>query len=62
MWQILIICLTTMRALTLRDCAGLVFGKLYSSNEMLPTATLAAFGNLFIGFAGRTIGFTGTIR
>jgi hypothetical protein len=38
------------------------FRQLYSSNEVPPTATLAAFGTLFIGFAGRPIGFTGTIR
>jgi metabolite-proton symporter len=36
--------------------AGLVFGKLYFPNEDPLTATLAAFGTYFVGFAGRPIG------
>ena len=36
--------------------AGLIFGKLYFSNEAPLTATLAAFGTYFIGFIGRPIG------
>jgi metabolite-proton symporter len=36
--------------------AGLVFGKLYFPNEDPLTATLAAFGTYFIGFAARPIG------
>ncbi len=36
--------------------AGLVFGKLYFPNSDPLTATLAAFGTYFIGFAGRPIG------
>jgi MFS family permease len=36
--------------------AGLIFGKLYFPNEEPLTATLAAFGTYFIGFAGRPIG------
>src|SRR6202165_4101435 len=36
--------------------AGLVFGKLYFPNEDALTATLAAFGTYFIGFARRPIG------
>ena len=36
--------------------AGLIFGKLYFPNEDPLTATLAAFGTYFIGFASRPIG------
>jgi metabolite-proton symporter len=36
--------------------AGLVFGKLYFPNSDPLTATLAAFGTYFIGFASRPIG------
>jgi metabolite-proton symporter len=36
--------------------AGLVFGKLYFPNQDALTATLAAFGTYFVGFAGRPIG------
>src|SRR4029077_21020292 len=36
--------------------AGLVFGKLYFPNEDALTATLAAFGTYFIGFASRPVG------
>src|SRR5215468_6225208 len=36
--------------------AGLVFGKLFFPNEDPLTATLAAFGTYFIGFASRPIG------
>src|SRR6476619_4701091 len=36
--------------------AGLVFGKLYFPNEDPLTATLAAFGTYFVGFASRPIG------
>jgi len=36
--------------------AGLIFGKLYFPNENPLTATLAAFGTYFIGFASRPIG------
>src|SRR4249920_3408513 len=36
--------------------AGLIFGKLYFPNEDQLTATLAAFGTYFIGFASRPIG------
>jgi MFS family permease len=36
--------------------AGLIFGKLYFPKEEPLTATLAAFGTYFIGFAGRPIG------
>ena len=36
--------------------AGLVFGKLYFPNSDPSTATLAAFGTYFIGFASRPIG------
>src|SRR5437667_5654213 len=36
--------------------AGLVFGKLYFPNEEPLTATLAAFGTYFTGFASRPIG------
>ena len=36
--------------------AGLIFGKLYFPNEAPLTATLAAFGTYFIGFASRPIG------
>ena len=36
--------------------AGLIFGKLYFPNQDAFTATLAAFGTYFIGFAGRPIG------
>lgn len=36
--------------------AGLVFGKLYFPNSEPLTATLAAFGTYFIGFASRPIG------
>jgi len=36
--------------------AGLVFGKLYFPNSDPLTATLAAFGTYFIGFASRPVG------
>src|SRR5690348_2082547 len=36
--------------------AGLIFGKLYFPNEDPLTATLAAFGTYFIGFASRPVG------
>jgi hypothetical protein len=36
--------------------AGLIFGKLYFPNEDSLTATLAAFGTYFIGFASRPVG------
>jgi metabolite-proton symporter len=36
--------------------AGLIFGKLFFPNEAPLTATLAAFGTYFIGFASRPIG------
>jgi metabolite-proton symporter len=36
--------------------AGLIFGKLFFPNENPLTATLAAFGTYFIGFASRPIG------
>ena len=36
--------------------AGLVFGKLYSPNSDVYSATLLAFGTYFIGFIGRPIG------
>jgi MFS family permease len=36
--------------------AGLIFGKLFFPNEDPLTATLAAFGTYFIGFASRPIG------
>src|SRR5215471_2279884 len=36
--------------------AGLVFGKLYFPNDDPLTATLAAFGTYFVGFASRPIG------
>src|ERR1700737_4770780 len=36
--------------------AGLIFGKLFFPNEDPLTATLAAFGTYFIGFAGRPVG------
>ena len=36
--------------------AGLVFGKLYFPHQAPLTATLAAFGTYFVGFAGRPIG------
>src|SRR5712664_2291561 len=36
--------------------AGLIFGKLFFPNSDPLTATLAAFGNYFIGFVGRPIG------
>src|SRR3989475_4883577 len=36
--------------------AGLVFGKLYFPNEEPLTATLAAFGTYFTGFAARPVG------
>ena len=36
--------------------AGLIFGKLYFTNEDPLTATLAAFGTYFIGFVGRPVG------
>jgi MFS family permease len=39
-----------------RTAAGLIFGKLYFPNEDPLTATLAAFGTYFIGFASRPIG------
>src|ERR1700686_4445099 len=35
--------------------AGLIFGKLYFPNEEPLTATLAAIGTYFIGFAGPPI-------
>src|SRR6202158_6009565 len=36
--------------------AGLIFGKLFFSNEDALTATLSSFGTYFIGFVGRPIG------
>jgi len=36
--------------------AGLIFGKLYFPNQEPLTATLAAFGTYFIGFASRPVG------
>ena len=36
--------------------AGLIFGKLYFPNEDALTATLAAFGTYFVGFAARPVG------